>query len=92
MSLQLAKLTESARTRQVSRSVHALARRAYTPTMVAPTLALAMAMSVSTSALVALPYPSASRSPGVARGAMGFSLTARPASPPRPLPPLKENL
>ena len=31
-------------------------------------------------------------SPGLARGATGFSLTARPASPPRPLPPLKENL
>lgn len=31
-------------------------------------------------------------SPGLARGATGVSLTARPASPPRPLPPLKENL
>ena len=31
-------------------------------------------------------------SPGVARGATVFSLTARQASPPRPLPRLKENL
>ena len=60
------------------------ARRDYKKGMVQLSLGLLLLLAVVGEALWA--------SPGVARSATGFSLTARPASPPRPLPPLKENL
>ena len=76
--------TTRARSLPTSCKLYWDARRDYKKGMVQLSLGLLLLLAVVGEALWA--------SPGVARSATGFSLTARPASPPRPLPPLKENL